>query len=45
VALDSDLSTIWKTSRNTTPVPRPSVFDDVMQMVVVFGPDTSLGNF
>jgi hypothetical protein len=44
VALDSDLSTIWKTPKNTTPVPRPPVFDDVMHMDIMFGPDISLGN-
>lgn len=39
-----DLATIKKSARNTTPVPRPNAFGDVMHMDIVFGPDVSLGN-
>jgi len=39
-----DLATIRKSARNTTPVPRPNAFGDVMHMDIVFGPDVSLGN-
>jgi hypothetical protein len=39
-----DFANLCKSPRNTTPVPRPSCFGDVMHMDTVFGPDTSLGN-
>jgi hypothetical protein len=43
--LDSgDFTTMKKTPRNTTPVPRPSAFGDVIHMDIVFGPDVALGN-
>jgi hypothetical protein len=43
--LDSgDLATIRKTHRNTTPVPRPNHFGDVIHMDIVFGPNVSIGN-
>jgi hypothetical protein len=43
--LDSgDLATLRKTPRNTTPVPRPSFFGEVIHMDIVFGPKISLGN-
>jgi len=39
-----DLATIHKVNRNTTPVPRPPKFADVIHMDIVFGPDISVGN-
>ncbi len=39
-----DMSTIRKSPRNTTPVPRPPIFGDVIYMDIVFGPDNSIGN-
>ena len=39
-----DIATIHKANRNTTPVPRPSNFADVIHMDIVFGPDISVGN-
>jgi hypothetical protein len=39
-----DLATVRKTARNTTPVPRPNGFGEVIYMDIVFGPDISLGN-
>jgi hypothetical protein len=39
-----DLATMRKTPRNTSPVPRPSHFGDVMHMDIVFGPEVSIGN-
>jgi hypothetical protein len=39
-----DLATIRKVPRNTTPVPRPDSFGDVIHMDIVFGPDISIGN-
>lgn len=39
-----DFETIPKTSRNTTPAPRPSNFGDVVHMDIVFGPDIAVGN-
>jgi hypothetical protein len=39
-----DLSTLRKTARNTTPVPRPMKFGEVIHMDIVFGPDVALGN-
>lgn len=43
--LDSgDVSTLPKANRNTTPVPRPLQFADIMHMDIVFGPKVSIGN-
>jgi hypothetical protein len=43
--LDSgDLATLRKKDRNTTPVPRPSSFGEVIHMDIVFGPEISIGN-
>lgn len=43
--LDSgDVSTLPKANRNTTPVPRPLQFADIMHMDIVFGPEVSIGN-
>jgi hypothetical protein len=39
-----DLATIKKSARNTTPVPRPSSFGDVIHMDIVFGTNVSIGN-
>jgi len=39
-----DFSTMKKSARKTTPVPRPNNFGDVMHMDIVFGPDVALGN-
>jgi hypothetical protein len=39
-----DMATIRKSPRNTTPVPRPPKFGDVIHMDIVFGPDVSIGN-
>ncbi len=39
-----DLATLRKTPRNTTPVPRPNSFGEVIHMDIVFGPDISVGN-
>jgi hypothetical protein len=39
-----DLSTIRKTARNTTPVPRPSYFGDVFHVDIIFGPEITIGN-
>jgi hypothetical protein len=41
---EGDLSTIQKSSRNTTPVLRPAFFGDIIHMDIVFGPDVSIGN-
>ncbi len=38
------LANMKKTPRNTTPVPRPSRFAEVIHMDIVFGPEISLGN-
>jgi hypothetical protein len=35
---------LQKSARNTTPVPCPDNFGDVIHMDIVFGPDISLGN-
>jgi len=44
--LDSgDLATLRKTPRNTTPVPRPESYGDVMHIDIVFGPEVAIGNF
>jgi hypothetical protein len=39
-----DLATLRKTARNTSPVPRPERFRDIIHMDIVFGPSISLGN-
>jgi hypothetical protein len=39
-----DLASIRKSTRNTTPVPRPLHFGDVIHMDIVFGTDVSIGN-
>jgi len=39
-----DLATLRKTPRNTTPVPRPVSFGDVVHMDIVFGPEVALAN-
>jgi hypothetical protein len=39
-----DLATLQKTPRNTTPVPRPHSFGDVIHMDIVFGPDILIGS-
>ncbi len=41
---NGDLATIRKTPHNTTPVPRPNHFGDVINMDIVFGPNISIGN-
>jgi hypothetical protein len=38
------LATMRKSDRNTTPVPRPSHFGEVMHMDIVFEPEISVGN-
>jgi len=37
-------ATLRKKDRNTTPVPRPLCFGDVVHLDIVFGPEISLGN-
>ena len=39
-----DVSTIHKMPHNTTPVPHPSAFADVIHMGITFFPDVSIGN-
>jgi hypothetical protein len=39
-----DLSTIRKTARNTTPVPRPSHFGDALHVDIIFCPEIAVGN-
>jgi hypothetical protein len=39
-----DLASIRKKSHNTTPVPRPSRFGQVVHMGIIFGPEIALGN-
>jgi hypothetical protein len=39
-----EFANLKKTPRNTTPVPRPSCFGEVMHMDIVFGPDIAVGN-
>jgi hypothetical protein len=39
-----DTSTIRKSPRITTPVPRPPKFGDAIHMDIVFSPDVSIGN-
>jgi len=38
------LATLHKKDRNTTPVPRPDRFGDVIHLDIVFGPEISIGN-
>ncbi len=38
-----DLASIRKKPRNTTPVPRPSRFGQVVHMDIIFGPEIALG--
>jgi len=37
-------ATLPKQPRNTSPIPRPSNFGDVVHMDIVFGPEVALGN-
>jgi hypothetical protein len=39
-----DYATMWKTAQNTSPVPRPLNFGDIMHVDIVFGPEVSIGN-
>jgi hypothetical protein len=39
-----DMATLRKTPRNTTPVPRPLLFGDVIHCDIVFGPEVAIGN-
>jgi len=39
-----DVATLHKAPRNTTPVPRPLSFIDVVHMDIFFGPKVALGN-
>jgi hypothetical protein len=39
-----DIASLKKSARNTTPVPRPSSFGEVIHMDIVFGSDVSIGN-
>jgi hypothetical protein len=39
-----EFANLRKTPRNTTPVPRPSSFGEVIHMDIVFGPDIAVGN-
>jgi hypothetical protein len=39
-----DLATMRKSSWNTNPVPRPSLFGSIIHTDIVFGPDVALGN-
>ncbi|MFN9983161.1 MAG: hypothetical protein ACK53Y_24755, partial [bacterium] len=39
-----NVATLHKVPRNTTPVPRPSAFLDVVHVDIVFGPEVSIGN-
>jgi len=39
-----DFSMLKKSARNTTPVPRPAKFGEVIHMDIIFGPDVVLGN-
>ena len=41
---NGDFHTLRKSAGNTTPVPRPNCFGDIIHMDIVFGPDVSLGN-
>jgi hypothetical protein len=43
--LDSGaIATLRKKARNTTPIPRPSHFADVLHMDIIFGPDIAIGD-
>jgi hypothetical protein len=43
--LDSgDFATMKKTPRNTSPVPRPNSFGDVIHCDIIFGPEVALAN-
>ncbi len=43
--LDSGaVATLRKKARNTTPVPRPSHFADVLHMDIIFGPEIAIGD-
>lgn len=43
--LDSgDMATLHKSPRNTTPVPQPYRFGDIIHMDIVFGPEVALAN-
>jgi len=37
-------ATIKKENRNTTPVPRPHNFGDVIHLDLIFGPEFAIGN-
>jgi hypothetical protein len=37
-------ATLQKKNRNTTPVPRPSAFSDIIHVDIIFGPEVSVGN-
>jgi hypothetical protein len=39
-----NFATLKKKDRNTTPVPRPNNFGDVIHLDIVFGPEISVGN-
>jgi hypothetical protein len=39
-----DYATMRKKNRNTTPIPRPLQFGDVIHMGIIFGPEVSIGN-
>jgi len=39
-----NVATLHKVPRNTSPVPRPSAFLDVVHVDIVFGPEVSIGN-
>jgi hypothetical protein len=41
---EGELATLQKKPRNTTPVPRPLRFADVIHVDIVFGPEISVGN-
>jgi hypothetical protein len=44
VLASGDLATLHKKARNTTSVPRPTSFGNVIHMDIVFGPEVSVGN-
>jgi hypothetical protein len=44
VLASGDLANMRKTKRNTTPVPRLSLFGDIVHMDIVFGPEVAIGN-
>jgi hypothetical protein len=37
-------ATLRKKDRNTTPIPRPNQFGDIIHLDIVFGPEVSVGN-